>query len=268
MKNFIHIIITRFNVPTTNWVTTRDGQQTLTDEWLKHRFDLFLKYTLPSFKNQTNKDFYWFVFFDIKTPLKFKKVIHDIHENLPQFQAIYISHFDEMQPTLKEIIPRFYKSNTKYVISAEIDNDDILHKDYIKVSQELYTSTHNLVLDIRKGYQITFLPKNTIITNAYYATANPFVAIVESTDKFESILKENHKNYRYYKKLVVYDAKPLFIQTIHGNNISNKTFKTKCIMNPNLTEFGIKEFKINYGISLMKNIKHYVKVIFSILGKI
>ena len=78
MAAFIHIITTRFNVPTENWAQTRAGHTALTDEWHEHRFELFQKYTFPSFKNQKNKNFVWLVFFYVNTKTKYQKLIRTL----------------------------------------------------------------------------------------------------------------------------------------------------------------------------------------------
>jgi hypothetical protein len=75
--SFIHVITTRFNVPTSVWTVTRGGAKPLSEEWLKDRFEIFQKYCLPSFKNQSNKNFIWLVFFDANTP---KKYMHEIEK--------------------------------------------------------------------------------------------------------------------------------------------------------------------------------------------
>ena len=70
-----HYLITRFNLKKTNWNPRWkiNQQLALSDEWLKYRFELFEKYCFPSVYNQSNQNFTWCVFFDIKTPDYYKE---------------------------------------------------------------------------------------------------------------------------------------------------------------------------------------------------
>ena len=78
MSQFVHVIMTRFNVPTKGWNETRSGYKPLTEEWLDDRFKLFRTYVLPSYKNQTNQNYIWLTFFDTNTSDKFRKIIKEI----------------------------------------------------------------------------------------------------------------------------------------------------------------------------------------------
>ena len=133
--------------------------------------------------------------------------------------------------------------------------------------QELYKPTHNLVMDIRKGYQMSLLDDKKILINEYYVIANPFVAIVEKTTDFQSILKGNHRFYRNYKDVIPYDKLPLFIQTIHGNNLMNDVYETKYLQNPDLQAFAISDLEIQKLKTWCKNLNHYFRVAKKIIKK-
>lgn len=267
MRNFIPVIITRFNVPTEKWNTTRDGKPALTEEWLRDRFQLFKRLCLPSFKNQSYQDYVWLVFFDVATPMEFRDMIQEIHEEYPVLKPVFVNDFLEMQQKVKEIVPTYCMGDIKYIISAEIDNDDLLHQDYVQTLCNLFQPTHNLVLDIRKGYQMSLVSGNEILVNEYYVIANPFVALIEAKDKFESILKGNHRFYRDYKDVLPYDKSPMFIQTIHGNNLMNDVYATKYIQNPDLESFAIKDLKVLKMKTMVKNAKHYFNIIKKMIRK-
>ena len=65
-----HFILTRFNLRL--YPKDKNGNVTLTPEWLEHRFQLFELYTLPSLSAQTCKDFKWIVLIDRETPQEYK----------------------------------------------------------------------------------------------------------------------------------------------------------------------------------------------------
>ena len=57
---FVHLVLTRFNVPGYGAV--------LDEDWLLHRLDLFRRFTLPSIDAQTVRSFRWIVFVDSSSP--------------------------------------------------------------------------------------------------------------------------------------------------------------------------------------------------------
>ena len=61
-NEYKHFLITRFNLKKKGWETTKNNEKIQTEEWLRHRFELFEAYCLPSVINQSNQDFIWYVF--------------------------------------------------------------------------------------------------------------------------------------------------------------------------------------------------------------
>ncbi len=242
MENFKHIISTRFNVPTEIWTTTREGKKPLSDEWLEDRFEIFRKYCLPSFKNQSQKNFVWLVFFDILTPQKYLGLIDDIQKDCNQFHPVFVQDFQEMSAKLLEIIPQFLDDNSEYLVTTDIDNDDMIHRSFVAEVQKSFKPIHNLVIDLRLGLQLTKTGANKGVANYYYQVANPFISLVEKTTDFRTVTKENHLNYRNYPNIVKADKTPLFIQFIHKNNLMNDTFQnSKRISKINYSDFGISK---------------------------
>lgn len=241
MDNFIHIISTRFNVPTKTWDETKDGNKTLTDQWLEDRFDIFLNYCLPSFKNQKNKNFSWLVFFDTETPEKYLKIIKEIQKEFPVFTPLFVRDFDEMTVKLLEIIPTYILAETKFLITTDIDNDDMLHQEFVSQIQTLFQPIHNFVIDLRLGYQLTKVNAKQGVANHFFQVASPFVSLVENIHVFKTVTKERHLVYREYPDIVCIDNKPLFIQYIHSNNLCNQTWNNKRLYNLPYSQFGISK---------------------------
>jgi len=263
--NFTHIITTSFNVPSVSWKQTRDGKNTLTDEWFTDRIDIFDKYCLPSFKNQTSKNFIWIVFFDVNTPDFYKARIQEIQMELPNFRPYFVIDHDEKKVRLLEIIPE-YTGNSEFLISTDVDNDDILHREYVETIQHLFQPKDNLVIDLRRGLQLTKKSGNKAFITEYYSVANPFVSLVEDIRNFKTVTHYFHHKYRDFKDTAVFDKKSLYIQFIHQNNLMNKTFDNKRFSKIDLNEYGIKpehHFKISFSETLIYNIKRY----FSLLNK-
>ncbi|PRB06844.1 hypothetical protein CQ046_01755 [Chryseobacterium sp. MYb7] len=258
MSQFVHVIMTRFNVPTKGWDETRSGFKPLTEEWLDDRFKLFRKYVLPSYKDQTNQNYIWLTFFDVKTSEKFRNIIKEIEAEYPVFKAVFVEDFDVMKTKAVEIIPQFFNSDTKFVITSELDNDDMLHKDYVKTVQEHFKPVHDLVIDLRRGFQLTMLPGRKAVVTVYNAVANPFVSLAESVDNFKTVLKERaHNCYRDYKDFSIEDTKEMYIQIIHQFNMMNATFKHKAVPEVNFSEFGMTK-DTDFTIDSFKTMKHNI----------
>ncbi|MGI9581734.1 glycosyltransferase [Chryseobacterium sp. RRHN12] len=272
MSQFVHVIMTRFNVPTKGWNETRSGFKPLTEEWLDDRFKLFRTYVLPSYKNQTNQNYVWLTFFDTNTSDKFRKIIKEIEAEYPVFRAVFVEDFDEMKTKAVEVIPQYFASDTKFVITSELDNDDMLHQDYIKTVQELFKPVHDLVIDLRRGYQLTMLPDRKAVVNVYNDVVNPFVSLAESVDNFKTMLKERaHNSYRHYPNFSVENSREMYIQIIHQYNLMNVTFKHKAVYDVDFSEYGMTEntrFTINRFRTLQHNIARVPFVMGLILKKI
>ncbi|GEJ46791.1 MULTISPECIES: glycosyltransferase [unclassified Chryseobacterium] len=268
MSQFVHVIMTRFNVPTKGWNETRSGFKPLTEEWLDDRFKLFRTYVLPSYKNQTNQNYVWLTFFDSNTSDKFRKIIKEIEAEYPVFRAVFVEDFDVMKMKAVEIIPQFFTADTKFVITSELDNDDMLHQDYIKTVQEHFKPIHDLVIDLRRGYQLTMFPNRKAVVNVYNEAVNPFVSLAESVDHFKTMLKERaHNSYRHYPDFSVEDSKEMYIQIIHQYNLMNITFKHKAIPEVDFSEYGMTE-NTRFTIDRFRTLKHNLARVPFVMGLI
>lgn len=63
-----HFVITKFNLRK-YCICIEDINDWI--EWTRDRIFLFKTYCLPSFLNQTNKNFTWLIYFDKNTPIEF-----------------------------------------------------------------------------------------------------------------------------------------------------------------------------------------------------
>lgn len=236
--NFTHYISTRFNVPTKIWGNTRDGHKPLTEEWLSDRFELFMNYCLPSFKIQTNQNFEWLVFFDKDTPEKYVDVINKIAAEYKNFKPLFVADYEDMFKNFQQKVKADFN---EYIITTDIDNDDMLHKDFVKTIQSLFQPTHDLVIDMKLGLQLTKLSEKTAILQYLYYTGSPFVSLVEKRDEAKTVMHQSHTLYRENENFVSYDSQPRYIQYIHENNLVNST-------SPNMKRLGTIDYDA-YGIS-------------------
>ena len=95
-------------------------------------FKLFETYCLPSVKNQSNQNFAWLVFFDIDTPKHYLNKINIIAENYDNFKPVFIDGFKELGNELQLQIELIQVNIDEFFIITRLDNDDIIHKNFIK----------------------------------------------------------------------------------------------------------------------------------------
>ena len=269
-----HFLVTRFNLTVTEWKTTRNGELVLTEKWLKNRFNLFEKYCLPSVKNQTNQNFIWCVFFDINTPIMYRKKINSISEDYPNFRPIFIDGNKMLNSSFIEYINKHTDINDDYVITTRLDNDDLIHKSFIKIIQTLYKPMDKMIIDLRDGYNIT-LGKSYSEIRKYSSGFNPFISVIETTNKFETILSKMHQDWESANNIVVFNEMNLWIELVHKENKINSTKKNlKRIYKINNSSFGLvnelkfKEQPISVFISNMKlDIDHFRKLFKTLLNR-
>lgn len=267
MRN--HYLITRFNLKSADWNHTKNGDEVLTDLWLEERFYLFENYCLPSVKNQTNQDFKWCVFFDEKTPQKYVLRISRITQDYPNFKALFIKGMESLTESFIKYIEESISDKDKLIITSRLDNDDIIHKDFVEIIQNYFVLEPNCIIDLRKGYQVTIESKQTQIRSIDFQF-NQFVSYVEEIDKpIKTVMDKMHREWKNNATVKVFNQKELWIELIHLSNKLNTTRNEfNRIHDINNTDFGISkqfEFKDNLINVLITNFTlscHKIKVRF------
>ncbi|WP_299336982.1 glycosyltransferase [uncultured Psychroserpens sp.] len=241
-----HYLITRFNLKNANWHISGSDQDVLSKQWLDHRFEIFESYCLPSVENQTCNSFTWLVCFDINTPKNYLKKIDDLNQQLSNFQPLFIDGFDHLESELSDYIKKDATQHQTHAITTRLDNDDIIHKDFIKSIQEL-SEPNNAAINISSGYQL-------ILNNAHYSVRlvkkafNPFMSVISTLENFESVISKEHHHWKLHPNIIINHNDRLWIQFVHGNNILNdisKTSKKTSVFNA--SEFGLKNIRIKEG---------------------
>lgn len=223
---FSHYLITRFNVVVkdSSWKTTKGGNSVHTDSWLMDRFSLFEKYTLPSIKHQSCKNFKWLVLFNSETPGSFKERIMTYSAEVHQFMPIYVAPYTDAT----EIIQRYIQAdNSKdYVITTRIDNDDMIHRDYLKRVQELFRVEENLFISFRYGIQ--YSEKNNTICK-YNFIRNHYTSRIEKQDNLKTILNYNHTQIHLFDKLLTCNDEYMWVEIVHSGNLINNEMMFKMV---------------------------------------
>lgn len=215
---FQHYIITRFNLRRTDWVKTKNNEEVLSATWLKERFELFENYCFPSVKNQSNQNFKWLVFFDVNTPEEYKVNIAKIKESFDNFYPFFIDGMKSFLPSIVEKVNELDKEN--YVITSRLDNDDSVHKDYVKVVQSYFDRQDFLAIDLIDGYGMETGTKVRLgkMRHLY----NPYISLIEKKDNCKTVWHKGHTYWKYETRILRVKNKYLWLTVIHEKNKSNK----------------------------------------------
>ncbi len=215
-----HFIITRFNIRANYSCSLKDSSynpmtKILDLDYLKQRFSIFEKYTLPSIKSQTNQNFSWIVLFHSDTPNIFKSKILKLKKKY-NFIDVYLN--DNQKFDLLE----YCKDNnliSDYFITTRIDNDDMLSKNYVeKVQNYANQNFHKCILSFENGI------KYDLTTNKTYDYArkdNHFLSMIG--EKNDSILNYNHSKIfdTGIDVEIIKTCKPMWTEIIHESNVHN-----------------------------------------------
>lgn len=234
-----HFIGTRFNLKAPEWRTTKNGDAVLTEDWLEKRFYLFENYCFPSVVHQTNQNFIWCVFFDNDTPAEYKEKIKIIAADYLNFRPLFIDSMGTLKNTFQDYIYMNIEENDEYVITSRLDNDDLIHKDFIKTIQSLFIPLDGAVIDLKNGFQVT-LDSPISQIRVYNHDFNAFVSVIENVKKIETIYSRKHHDWRSSKNIIGYQNKRLWIELTHETNKVNclLTYLKKAWM------FNIEDFSL------------------------
>ncbi|WP_051951581.1 glycosyltransferase [Flavobacterium sp. ASV13] len=215
-----HFIATRFNLKNADWKENKSGNLVLTDEWLEHRFNLFENYCFPSVINQSNQNFTWCIFFDIDTPQNFKEKIFALTASTSNVVPLFIDGMRDLNVSFKNYIRENLNDTDSFIITTRIDNDDIVHQDFVDTIQSLYQPTNLTVIDLTNGYQVSIdvaKPEIRLYTHPF----NAFISVIEAAKSFETIFAKMHYGWKTEKSIISYTKKRLWMELSHQENYVN-----------------------------------------------
>lgn len=228
MNSYKHYIITRFNLRVEGWDTTKNRETVLTNEWLNNRLVLFQTYCLPSVNCQVTKNFTWLIFLDIQTPKEFRHKIEVLAQPYEYIKLFYIDGSKELVAKSGDFILKDAK-NYEFIITTRLDNDDLLHKDFISTVQKFFNPVDKTIIDICDGYQLS-IEKEAFDAREYHHPYNAFISFIEKrTENIETIFSRQHYDWKDYRTIIV-DSKRMWIELVHDRNKVNSTLKYNKIL--------------------------------------
>lgn len=252
-----HFILTRFNLKLW-WKEDKNHQSIQTKEWLEERFRLFETYTWPSIKAQTCQDFKWICLFDKDTPEIYKERIQRLQQEYDSFLPYYCGEKETklFQSYFRHLVYKNADKSQNELLTTYLDNDDALHKDFIK---DIQTRAKNLKFNtiISFQYGIQYYEEMNIAVRIPYKN-NHFLTYYERlTEQIKTVWGFWHFSIFKYPhiaiELINNKHNPNWIETIHQGNIDNDvkmTLHHHLITNQSvLNKFGITIPAINNSVA-------------------
>jgi hypothetical protein len=222
--NYNHFIITRFNLkfPEIRGKKNTSPVRIPDDEWLALRTDYFMRYCLPSVLNQTSRNFKWLIYFDISTKRDFIQKFHELEMRHSQLMKIiladgYKSFTDRY---LKDVLD-LCDQNCKYVITTRLDNDDIIHKQFIAKVQENFHEQEFMAVNFVKILMLN--PEDRRKLHIDYSFSNHFISIIEKINngQITGCYGKGDREWNRKKEIIQITDKPYCIEIISGTNLLN-----------------------------------------------
>jgi Putative rhamnosyl transferase len=251
---YSHFIITQFNLRNFPKSNNSDYESWL--EWTRKRTELFKEYCLPSVINQSCKSFKWLLYFDADTPDELTEFL-DILRSYSFIDICICKGIGDFNSNYTAEIKRRSGESVKWIITTRIDNDDCLHRDAVKIIQENLVEKDGFLISLASGYLLNIYDRTL---SHYFYPMSPFITLVEANnDNIKGIFGKGHTKYDNLRLFISKEIwieyfngkarmsrfilkKPLWIQTVHGENVSNNFYRGF----PVIKIKDLKDFSVNY----------------------
>lgn len=250
-----HFLITRFNLKKTDWNTDKNSKLVLDSLWLKKRVVLFEDFCLPSVLGQSSKNFKWLIFFQEGSQKDLKDLLLELARHT-FIEAIFLNGYQEFQNNLPNILQKKLENSPDWLLTTRLDNDDALHKNYIKELQKaIEIPIHNTVYHFPNGLFLDLVKE--IKLGSYNYPLNQFVSLLENTaaNNIKTVLSSEHDKWGERYAIQALPMPDAWLQITHKQNMVNK-FKGVPMFSNRLSAFSIKpvSFKWNYNLFLGWNV--------------
>ncbi|RZJ36241.1 MAG: hypothetical protein EOO51_02490 [Flavobacterium sp.] len=216
---FRHYLITRFNLRNPKWDVTKNNETLLNDEWMEHRMWLFTNFCFPSVVAQTNPDFEWLIYFDSTTSEKYRSAIEKLTSGHNNIRIFYIDGMPSFYPAIKSLISE-EASDSQFLITSRIDNDDCIHRNFIEEVQSVFKSQEYQAIDVIKGYSLQVGPR--VMLGKKEHIFNPFISLIERNSDPKTVWFSDHNMWKKETRITRITNKRLWLSIIHEKNKVNE----------------------------------------------
>lgn len=260
MTKFYHLLITIFNVKE----TIADDVNQL-HQWTVKRYGLFEKYCLPSVLAQSEKNFEWLILIDSSTKPEVREKLEYLQTQHQFIFLVELNEISELVDGIRQFALR-QKKSVEHIVTTRFDNDDLLHEDFIKKTQELVSkSFENRVINLEDGYTLK-VTEHPYLLFKTKMQENPFISLVEPyNEEMLTVRKWIHNHWgKYLKVQNVTTTNPMWIQLIHRNNVSNDVMGKPVVKPIDLQHFQLKNKDASHG----NKLKHHTALANNFIGKV
>ena len=219
--DFAHVLITRFNLPTTG----REVAVRESNGWLEQRIDLFANICVPSVARQSEQRFSWIIYLDERSPGWLRQRIDELQALRP-FYPCYTGLFDSggWPRTVREVIGPPVAGQA--IITSNLDNDDALASDYlarVRAAAQHHFSAERIALNVPDGY---VLAGDRLFAHRH--EQNAFTNMVEPDDeRLATTMSIRHMELSDHLPVIQCEGPPGWLQLIHDGNVSNRIRGTR-----------------------------------------
>jgi hypothetical protein len=210
MREFDHVVLTRFSA------VHVAGQAPMPDDLLRYRLGFFREACVPSVRAQTEPDFRWLVFLDDRCPDDFRAEMEDLATGV--FEPVW-GHRLFWDGVFRDAVAE--RTDAAYLLTTRFDSDDALARDFVASVQARFSRQDGLFVNFTRGLQVDRSGR----VYRYDHSSNPFLSYVEQrrphvlpTTVFGP---RGHSSVRDHGPVLEVRAAPMWLQVIHGGNLSN-----------------------------------------------
>jgi len=191
-------------------------------QWFQNRIEHFAEFTLPSILNQSCKNFTWLLVMDERTPRPHREIMARMSD---RYKIIYSSLKKEPESMAHIIRSHIFKDPAAAtaggkILTTRIDNDDLLHYDFIKDLQKKLPDQDFATITFLNGYVFRLSDKR-LWERAY--KYNQFASMLEPADrKIKTVWATAHNGLKCFRCHKIIDGPRRWCWVLHSGNISKK----------------------------------------------
>jgi hypothetical protein len=217
-----HVLITRFNLKIHEWDRDKNDNVVNNSRWLTNRIRLFLTYCLPSVLQQSKKNFSWHLFFQEGSKDQVKAVLEALAPH-PFISSHFLGGYEQFQQRLPQIIASSCRVPVSHLITSRLDNDDALHRHYIRDLQKTFRpEMDKVVLDFPKGLCVDLSQSPRLVRLQF--PQNQFISLVEryrDNHTPVTVFTSKHNQWGPPYTVVSLPQPDRWLQVVHDTNVLN-----------------------------------------------
>lgn len=207
--NVPHVFLTRFNLP-----STKVENSIYSQTWLRERYQLFCRFTVPSVRAQTAESCHWIIYLNPNSPDWLKQAMDELERSgvaTPNYGG-KVAH-DHVSAHLRALLGR----DKGQVITSNLDNDDGLAIDFVQRLRQVPVSQPTTALYLTNG----------LIRSGgrLYRRADPenaFGAVRSDLSQLQTCWSQWHNRLHTVMPVNCAGGAPGWLQVVHGTNVSNR----------------------------------------------